>query len=600
MRLLPLIAFSMAFTAIACTDPERRPIGATCGDDAQCASGLCLDNQCVDPAGDEDRDGLTNGVEAALGTDAFIADTDLDGKGDATERGTGSTPTDTDGDGLPDALESAIDDTDGDCIPDELDPEDAGLDPSGCAPGDTTSPDTSDTSDSTDSTTSDIADTTTSDTAQLDADPTDSDTAQLDADSTDTADLGPTDTEDTTDIGPEPTARCDAPVLVMSESLGHYFVSPASAGGNGSQTVVTFADGNRNHYALRLGHFGWVGPELMVSGVDTNTGMEPFPVSATDRLVAFRADQVDSGNGILALYSWRTEEWSTTAGRPGFGSYAGAHAVLDDETLLAAAFVGGAQGLELFRWDRSNGFGTPTTLAPYANERVFDTTLLVSGEGDGVVLAYLNETMLIDAYPLQGGAPYATSARLRPTGAQDIDSDFRAVRLANGDLVAVWSEGRAIRLVSAVFRVVDGAGLWSEPQVIVDAWAGRPSLGVDARGRVIAIHTLEAGDHWIAREPDGTWSEPRPLNTRSNHRWDLVTDTAGFTWTSWTTEDGTVEILRFSPTTDSWTVADRIGREPDELSRDRAITTLTPDGGAMVLWDSNIGESERVSAATCR
>lgn len=109
----------------ACPEDEKRPIGSTCGSDEQCVSGLCASNVCVDPAGDEDGDGLINGLEAALGSDAFDADSDGDGKPDSEELG-GDPARDTDGDGRPDLIESAIADLDGDCIVDELDPDEDG------------------------------------------------------------------------------------------------------------------------------------------------------------------------------------------------------------------------------------------------------------------------------------------------------------------------------------------------------------------------------------------------------------------------------------------------------------------------------------------
>lgn len=592
MRHSALIALSIALATIACSDPERRPLGATCGDDAQCASGLCLANQCVDPAGDEDGDGLTNSVEAALGTDAFVVDTDLDGKDDLTERGTGSSPTDTDGDGLPDAIESAIADADRDCVPDELDPEDAGLDPNGCGPGDTHSPDADD---------GEVDGPDTLDT--LDA-------VEVEVDGADAAEVGPsdtdtpldaTDTEDAETDAPdvEPTARCDEPVLVMSETLGHFFTGPVAVGGAGSQAVITFQSGTRQHYALRFGHFGWVGPELMMSGVDTNPGMEPAPVSASDRLVAYRAAEVDSGNGVLAIWSWRTEAWSTTTSWPGFGTYAGAHAVQDDETILAASFVGGQRGLELFRWNRTTGFGPATMLAPYANERVFETTLVVDGLGDGAVLAHLSQIQLLDAFPLRGGAPVGPPSRLGPTSTQAIDSDFSATRLPNGDILMVWTEG-TIRAVSAVFSVVAEQGVWSEPRVIASTFAARPYVSVDAMGRAVAIYSNQEGDHWLRREVDGTWSEPRPMGTRNVHDWNLVEDQAGFMWATWTTEAGVVEVLRLSPTADAWTVVDRFERADDELSRTPAVIALTPEGDPLIVWGSNIGNGARVNAATCR
>lgn len=75
---------------------------------------------------DDDNDGLSDVNEATAGTNPLVADTDGDGKNDATEVGANpSTPTDTDGDGVIDALESSIADADGDGTPNETDSADS-------------------------------------------------------------------------------------------------------------------------------------------------------------------------------------------------------------------------------------------------------------------------------------------------------------------------------------------------------------------------------------------------------------------------------------------------------------------------------------------
>lgn len=69
----------------------------------------------LDPAGDEDGDGLTNEEEALRGTDPFNPDTDGDGLTDAVEvfeTGTDPLDPDTDGDGLSDGDERNIFGTD--------------------------------------------------------------------------------------------------------------------------------------------------------------------------------------------------------------------------------------------------------------------------------------------------------------------------------------------------------------------------------------------------------------------------------------------------------------------------------------------------------
>ena len=120
---LPPIAL-LSTLALACGDGEKkRPLGAECEAATDCASGLCALNQCLDPAEDEDVDGLSNGIEVELGTNPFDPDTDQDGTRDADELTPQIGPKDTDGDGLQDAIESSKDDSDKDCITDQLDPQ---------------------------------------------------------------------------------------------------------------------------------------------------------------------------------------------------------------------------------------------------------------------------------------------------------------------------------------------------------------------------------------------------------------------------------------------------------------------------------------------
>jgi len=118
-----LVHGAIAFVFIGCGDggTKQRPLGATCETASECESGLCAENKCVDPEGDEDEDGLSNALEVELGTNPFDADTDGDGSRDADELAADFSPKDSDGDGKQDAVESAKDDTDRDCIVDQLD-----------------------------------------------------------------------------------------------------------------------------------------------------------------------------------------------------------------------------------------------------------------------------------------------------------------------------------------------------------------------------------------------------------------------------------------------------------------------------------------------
>lgn len=88
--------------------------------------------KCLEPAADDDGDGLTNAAEKALGTNPDNKDTDGDGVDDNVE--VNNSPQDGDGDGIIDALESATADSDGDGEFDQFDSTNDG--PTGDADGD--------------------------------------------------------------------------------------------------------------------------------------------------------------------------------------------------------------------------------------------------------------------------------------------------------------------------------------------------------------------------------------------------------------------------------------------------------------------------------
>lgn len=119
-------ALGVLLTLSSCTSggATRLPIGASCTAATQCASGLCGSSVCLEPAADDDGDGLVNSVEVALGTSALMADSDGDGVDDLAEVVTLSAPADEDGDGFIDATESATADADADCLVDQEDDQD--------------------------------------------------------------------------------------------------------------------------------------------------------------------------------------------------------------------------------------------------------------------------------------------------------------------------------------------------------------------------------------------------------------------------------------------------------------------------------------------
>lgn len=120
-----LVWVAAALVAAACGDGgEGGRLGDSCGEDADCAAGLCYESVCIDPEADDDGDGLLNGIEVGLQTDPQARDTDGDGVDDRAEVAAADAPADEDGDGRIDARESLTADAEGDCLVDQRDPQD--------------------------------------------------------------------------------------------------------------------------------------------------------------------------------------------------------------------------------------------------------------------------------------------------------------------------------------------------------------------------------------------------------------------------------------------------------------------------------------------
>ncbi len=139
-----LLLLVVAVGALGCDRFGRKPrrYGASCGQDAECESGVCyagycsssctgsndcsggvcIEKHCQAPELDFDGDTLTNAYELKYAMKADNSDSDGDGIDDPTEIGPDlKNPKDMNGDGIPDAVQSNLVDSDKDCIIDAAD-----------------------------------------------------------------------------------------------------------------------------------------------------------------------------------------------------------------------------------------------------------------------------------------------------------------------------------------------------------------------------------------------------------------------------------------------------------------------------------------------
>ena len=120
-----LLVFTLGCVSMACSGVEfkARSAGESCNASSECEASLCYESTCVEPTRDDDSDGLSNEIEAQLGTSAQNPDSDGDGLWDLFEVGEDlMNPADEDGDEIIDAMESnSADSGDKDCLVDQKD-----------------------------------------------------------------------------------------------------------------------------------------------------------------------------------------------------------------------------------------------------------------------------------------------------------------------------------------------------------------------------------------------------------------------------------------------------------------------------------------------
>jgi hypothetical protein len=581
---LSLVASASLF---ACGDSPRRPIGAVCGDETECASGLCVNGRCLDPEGDEDGDTLTNGFEASLGSDPDDGDTDGDGKLDALEVGDVNRPADTDGDGVPDVRESATADADGDCIPDEVDPIDAGVEPNGCGAGDVVDGDVSKDVSAVDvAPDSDVPDGTIlpADTGPEDVGPTDA--GHGDADDGDTA---PTDaaTGDLPDGGTVATP-CTQPVTIVSDAdgppfhLGRLFDAP------NLPTLLMYQDYSRVHYARFFDGTAWTDAAEVARGIDINPTSHVDFASTGPRVTAFRGENLNFYEGGLGVRIAGEDAWRAPVMFAGLGQTPGSHVVLDNGEILVVVASNYNREVDLVRWNPDLGFSDRLPLFRLgAEENCFETALAVDGTGTGIVFAYVAAGARILARPLGLGLPMAGEARLEPTEpGRTLGSDFVVAPLRSGGalVAAIESNGR---LIAADVSFEEGGATWT-PTVIVDPGeAAVPALNVDVDGNATLLYVKSSRTFAARRDAGARWRAPVDVGPPNGERRRVVTDAAGATWAAWVERSDQAIVLARAPAgADDWTVVQRVEAGGDVLSVNRPHLGLTPDGDLLAVWQA--------------
>jgi hypothetical protein len=594
---LPFSALALS-TLVACGDTPRRPIGAVCGDDTECASGLCVDGRCLDPEGDEDDDTLTNGLEASIGSDPDDGDTDGDGKLDALEVGDIARPTDTDGDGVPDVLESATLDSDGDCIPDEVDPIDAGADPTGCGAADVVDGDVSK-----DVATVDVtpatgpADTGLADSGGVDVGPTDAGDAGGE-------DGGRPDTVSTGDAGDggAVASPCTVPTTIVRDAdgppfnLGRLFDAP------GVPTLLMYQDESRVHYARFFDGEGWSDAAEVARGLDIDPELHIDFAATGPRATAFRAENPNLYEGGLGVRVAGESAWREPVMLAGLGQSSGSHVVLDSGEVLIVVASNSNREVDVVRWHPDLGFSDRLPLFRLgADENCFETVLAVDGTGTGVVFAYVLEGARVLARPIGLGFPMSGLGRLEPSEPGRVfKSHVLASPLPDGGalVVAVESNGR---IVAADVAFEEGVAVWSSTAIVESGPASAPALGVDREGNATLLFMKSERTMAARRAAGGRWRAPVQVGPGNGERRRVVTDSSGATWAAWVEGgDQAIALARAMVGSDDWTVAQRIEAVGEVLSVRHPHLGLTPSGELLVVWQAVRATGTDGDAMTCR
>ncbi len=190
------------------------------------------------------------------------------------------------------------------------------------------------------------------------------------------------------------------------------------------------------------------------------------------------------------------------------------------------------------------------------------------------------------------GSGWGTAQAIETYNAGDAVSPRVAVD-AQGNAVAVWSQGLAVDIVYAN-RYVVGTG-WGTPEVIGDVVedSGDPQVAVDPIGNAVAVWWVRGGGTWANRYVVGTgWGTAGPISTGEPVARDpqVAVDSNGNAVAVWWQSDRVH--------THIWSNRYAVGAgwgTPELVETDTAGDALYPQvalgatGGAVVVWQRSDG-----------